>query len=577
VRKSAKLIALNLLLSLLGLACPAPARGQFIGNVSLTTISQILANGVTCTGNPQIFVTANLGQTQHLATASSLAASFAMEFQGVDALGNVYKISGPVISVTPNKFAVQTGGYMPIVQVSVTCTAAATFSLTYSGSFSANSITNVGAPGSSTTPASSFTGNVQGIVATNVNAFSVFPIVNGALQPAINAKFLTFGVDNFASTTKTELAGFTGNFTLANPPAPSAAGEGAIAFYNILATVGGGTGVLAPWTCITASCGTASSSGNAAIVSNVTTATGLVMNQTNSNNGNANVAFLEFSTLPTVRQQQFANNSTPSTPGNTVAGSVLVAAFYCASFPCQIDSITDAAQGLTWRLATSVQISNGLQPGGISVWMAGLTSAAAETVTGVAHAGTAITSSGMLELTGLGTANLNTPNTAIFAANNKNLAKENDNGGMFIERGGFSYTDTITLSAIATTTFPLWDQTQNGVFSSCILTERVTSIAGAGTTLNTFLQDSADNIGFNDRLSMTQATQALGAQNLIGTIPAFTATALTAQANSAVVSTDGVLAAGSGIAGPIGPFGRIKFVVAGNTGPVTITFNVVCR
>jgi len=103
------------------------------------------------------------------------------------------------------------------------------------------------------------------------------------------------------------------------------------------------------------------------------------------------------------------------------------------------------------------------------------------------------------------------------------------------------------------------------------------NIAGAGTTLNTFLQDSADGIGFNDRLSMTQATTAAGAQNLFGTLPTFTAAALTATANSAVVSTEGALAAGSGIAGPLGPIGRIKFVVVGAAAAVTVTFNVACR
>jgi hypothetical protein len=135
----------------------------------------------------------------------------------------------------------------------------------------------------------------------------------------------------------------------------------------------------------------------------------------------------------------------------------------------------------------------------------------------------------------------------------------------------------VTFSTAATNTFKLWDVTQNGAFSSCVLSERVTNITGVGTTLNTFLQDTADSVGFNDRISMPQATTALGAQNFFGAIPAFTATALTAAANGAVVSTDGVLAAGSAIAGPIGPFGRIKFVTAGAAVSVTVTYNVVCR
>jgi len=255
---------------------------------------------------------------------------------------------------------------------------------------------------------------------------------------------------------------------------------------------------------------------------------------------------------------------------NTVAGSTLAVGIYCNALPCVINSLSDG-QGNTWRQATSIQAGIG-----ISVWMTGPSSAAAETVTFTPAAGTTITGSSILELTNIVPGTPTTPLSPVTISNCKFILTENDNCGMFTNTGGFSASQTFTISAAGTTLVALWSQAQHGVFNSCVLTERVTAISGAGATLNTFLQDSADNVGFNDRLSMTQATTALGAQNLLGAIPAFTATALTAQANSAVVSTDGALAAGSGIAGPIGPFGRLKFV-AGGTPSITIAWNVVCR
>jgi hypothetical protein len=590
--RSAQCTALRaaLLLGLLGsrLLAPPVDSAQTLGTVQIQTVAAQLANATTCTGAAQNFITGtttgfnNLGQTQHQVSASSAAASFTVEIDGIDVVGTVIRISNPTVSFQNGAavgYVAQGTGYYPRIQVSVTCTASATFSMSYTGS-SGGSTPIIAAPGTTpTVPNSSFTGNVQGVLATNVNASGVFPIVNGALQPAVNAKFVQFGLDNFSINTTLLPAASSGNFSFGNPPQPSVPGEAAIAFFSSLAAVGG-TGLLAPWTCITAGCGPSALSHNAAIVNNVTTSTSLVFNETNSGGGvantNENVVFLVFKTLPTVRQQTFANNITPATSGNTLAGSTLVASFQCNSFPCLIDSVSDT-QGNVWRLVASVQISNGFQPGGLSVWMAGPSSAAAETATGVAHTGTAVNNSGILELTGLTPANLNQPNLPLFASNKTAQPNENDNGGMFIESGGFSYTQTLTISAAVTQTFPLWDQTQHGQFQSCTLSERVTNIAGAGTTLNTYLQDSADAIGFNDHISMPQATTVGGAQNYQGIVPVFTAAALTAVASGAVQTADAALAAGSVIAGPMGAFGRIKFVTTGAAVSVTVTYNVVCK
>lgn len=577
MRKHFKFALLNLLLSIAGLASPELARAQFLGNVSLTTVSQVLANGVTCSGSAQIFVVVNLGQTQHLATASSAAATFVMEIQGVDAIANVYKISNPLISVAPNKFLVQANGYMPITQVSVTCTASSTFSLTYSGSFSANSITNVGAPGSSSS-STSVGNSVQGVTASGTNAFAVFPIVGGALQPAINAKFLTQGVDNFSSTTFSSPSTQTGSLILASPPLPSTANDLALVFYSAFFGTGG-SGLNAPWTCVPTtlgSCGGLQSSlaiGSLAHVSTTNTVTSTITNSTGGLNTTAQ--FIEFGNNATIRQAAGAAATSVSTSSNTLAGSTLVAVAQCQNPPCLVASASDG-QGNVWRQVTFVNIPSGGAGtnGGQSMWVTGPTSAAAETVTFTPVAGSTVNNAVVVELTGTIPANPTTPNAAIFAANNHNSVNEIDPGGMFTQSGGYSYSQTITLSGAATSTFPLWDVTQNGVFSSCALSLRVTAASGTTPTLNTYLQDSADLVGFNDRLSMPQAA---AAGNFLGATPQFTASSLAAVASSAVASTNQTLTAGSGIAGPMGPFGRIVFVVGGTTPSFTITYNVVCK
>jgi hypothetical protein len=138
-----QLVAALLLLFLF--AAPT-VRAQDLGKVGLSTISATVANGATCTGSPQLFTTAqsitnfrNIGQTSHLATATSNASQFQMEIDGIDNLGNVFRLSDLQLGVPSSAkggLVVTAAGYMANIQISVTCTAAATFSVSYSGSFS---------------------------------------------------------------------------------------------------------------------------------------------------------------------------------------------------------------------------------------------------------------------------------------------------------------------------------------------------------------------------------------------------------------------------------------------------------
>lgn len=122
---------------------------QDIGNVGIRTINATVANGATCTGSAQNFSTSNsalnaigfknIGQTSHLATATSNAAVFTMEIDGIDNLGNVFRLSDLQVGIpTSAKGGLVTtaAGYMPNIQISVTCSAGATFSISYSGSYS---------------------------------------------------------------------------------------------------------------------------------------------------------------------------------------------------------------------------------------------------------------------------------------------------------------------------------------------------------------------------------------------------------------------------------------------------------
>lgn len=569
MRKQIKFALLNLLLSIAGLMSPEIAHAQFLGNVSLTTVSQVLANGTTCTGNAQLFVVVNLGQTQHLATASSAAASFVMEIDGIDALTNSYKISNPLIGVAPNKFLVQANGYMPITQVSVTCTVAATFSLTYSGSFSANPIASVGAPGSSSAPSASFAGNVQGVLSTGTGGGAVFPIVNGALAPTVNGSFFTLGLDNFSSAIGSFAAGQTGTFGIGSPPPPSKTTDWALVFYTGFAGLSG-TGLQAPWVCIPAavgSCG-ATAAGGAPVVAQLSNVATTNIPQVNLVNSSAfaqtYVHFLEFTNAPTSIRQATSVGSQAA----TALGSTLVISIFCQNSPCVINSVTDS-QGNTWKKIVGTNGTSG-QMGGMEEWITGPTSAAGETITITPNGGTTVSISAFLELVGLTPANLNQPIAPLGISNHTLAPNENDNGGLFVESGGYSFSQTLTIATAGTTTVSLWQQSQHGVFSSCVLSQRVTNIAGAGTTLNTYLQDSADGVGFNDRLSMAQSTTAGGANNQLGAVAGGTGI-------TPATTGDAALAAGSKLDGPLGAFGRIKFVVVGASAAVTVTYNVVCR
>lgn len=411
-------------------------------------------------------------------------------------------------------------------------------------------------------------GYVQGISPTTSNAVTTFPLVDGGLQPAINASFVNFGVDTFSSNNTPSTGGFTGNVPLASPPRPSSSSDWAVAFIQGV-TAGGGTGILPPWVCLgpgLTSCGTGvgNNGPSAAALSGVSTASTIIYNIVNAGapfNWLTNI--LLFNKTPVVRQ-----NLAASSISATLAGSIGVISVGCPNFPCTISSITDS-QGNVWKQVTGVTVpgTGGNQVGGLLTWVTGPMSAAAETVTITPQAGTTLASAALfLELTGITPANLNRPLAPLTATNNTFVPGEKEAIGLLTATSGFFVSNTLTISSASTVTVPLWDATQHGLFASCGVHVRVTAIAGTTPSLATFLQDTPDSIGFSDRMSFPAIT-ATG--NYLGSVAG--------GGINPVITTDGTMAVSTRLDGPLGPFGRLKFILTGTGPTATINYSVECR
>jgi len=579
--RSAKWLVLLCLALIFLLEGAAPAAfGQYLGQVSIQTVqAQLATAGVgagTCTGNPQNFITSqgipnfnNLGQNVHQASATSAAASFTIEIDGIDVLGNIVRISNPTALFQPtgsiNGYVSQGSGYYPNIQVSVTCTAAATFSLSYSGATGGSGTAIIGTPGTIPLPNPLLAANVQGIFPRAFNGGTAFPLINGALNPATNLLIRNAGVDTFSTALTPVANSTTGNVILGSPPQPSTpAGEFAIVFYAPLSAIGGLT-VQPPWTAL-------NTSGNAgdisvATLSNYTTANALVVNFNNGGGVTVGQNFIAFAKAPTIGVQIFrsANNTSSFTPN---ANSTLLYAASCGGVANCVMTASDT-QGNTFRqVSTITGTDSGSLPHTITVWAAFPSSNAADTITAAVVGSGTVTFSALTEMRNITPANLNTPSQPLFKSNAGALTQEDDNGILFAGNGAFDYTQTVTLTPAGTTTFGLWSQTQHGIFYSCTMALRVTAASGTTPTLDTFFQDSADNIGFNDRMHFPQAT---AAANYLGAVSGGVG------GITPVVTTDGALAVSTKVDGPLSAFGRIKFVVAGTGPSFTVTFNVACR
>jgi hypothetical protein len=575
------------LLSCLALL-PAPAFAQFLGQVSIQTVqAQLAVAGVgagTCTGNPQNFITnagianfSNIGQSIHQASATSTATVFTMEIDGIDVLGNVVRISSPTVVYQPTNnltgYVSQGSGYYPNIQVTVTCTVAATFSLSYSGSTGGGGSAIIGTAGTNPPSNATLAADVQGMIPTGQNGQSIFPLLLGALDPAINLPFLKAGVDTFSQTSTNVGNGTTGSVGIGNPPTPSApAGSEAIAFYGVISAAGSAN-IVAPWNCMGGGgCGVTGRGFNTAFLANYTTKNTLVEQFNNGGGGTTATAFVAFSKGVTIVQNnaRSANNATLT----VASGDVILVGYSCSgtgTANCGITSVTDTlTPPTTFTQIGAIALGNDPGTGQnvpITVYIGIAQQGASDTVT-VNGTDPGQNSINMIDLRNVSAAPPNTPSTPLFISNKNFLPNEDDNGTVFTGNGAFDYTQSVTLTPAGTTTFPLWSQLEHGIFYSCTVALRVTAASGTTPTLDTFFQDSGDNLGFNDRMHFPQATTT---GNFLGAVSGGVG------GITPVATTDGVLAAATKVDGPLSAFGRIKFVVGGTTPSFTITYNVACR
>lgn len=259
------------------------------------------------------------------------------------------------------------------------------------------------------------TGQVQGVIATGTNGTSVNPLVDGALQPAINASTFSLGIDTFAvGLPSTILASQPTFTTLQNPPRPSSLGG-----YGIAVIANNNFSVSkvlnAPFSCITGAnpCATSNNPAMASAALSSNSANSLSYTYTSTNAGCSPGPcvqfghFLDFGSIPTSTRNGSASNNvtTIGTGSNTLAGSTILLSVECSTTACSI--APSDTQSMTWKqVATSS--STDASTKGLTTWIAGPTTAAAESVTYNVASGT-IQGGAIVELVGILPANLNQP------------------------------------------------------------------------------------------------------------------------------------------------------------------------
>jgi hypothetical protein len=479
------------LFSLLGLLFPESGRGQDLGNVGLRTVQSVLATNVACTGSPQLFATSspalnalgfrNLGQTQHLASATSAASTFTMEIDGIDALGNTYRISDVQIGIpisAQTGIVVQGSGTFPIVQVNVTCTAAATFSLSYSGGFS-TPITNLGA--------------------ALLNTLDKVPFQTA---PANANKTITFQTP-YANSAGTILFQY------------SAAGPtGSTITVQCISNAGGNLALFtfSPTTVATLQLFT------------VTATTCPFVSLTYTSGGASAVTY----TLEYVFNSPGTVNSVLG--GGNVQGTVAAGVAVGAQNPLDVGGVEIVSNNAI--PITAYQPSSASTHGnGIAIGKANIapTATLSEMTEPNGNSAMAVEMMGMINnsstLTGVDLS------TGVCATNAQCP-------GVYTRKAGYSKLQTNTAGASGT--IGLWQGVNStGIFTSCRVDLQVTAVSGTAPTLDVFLQDSPDNTTFTDRIHFAQVTATGNFFAAIATAAGITPTAFTNKTLAAATKVDG--------------------------------------
>lgn len=507
---------LAILLTLAGLCFPQSARGQFIGEVGLQTVSNQLAINASCTGLPQVFIVQNLGQVAHQATANSGAPSFSMEIDGTDAAQVAYRISNPATTFavgTGTAYVVQGFGYYPKITVSVTCTSGQIFSLSYSGS--QTSFSNIiGPPGGTPTPPSGgLAAEVQGVVAQNASGGLINPVIEGGVNLALNGSFLSSGIDNFITGGVFVAAGTNTGVIVGTAPTPSKSGEIAIAFDGNQSDLGTTT-VAAPWVV----------NANASSVTQFTVATlsgigaGQIFqrNYTNSTPGGSEpIAFVLMAPGSTaIRQTNSNSGATISFTGATLAGSTVLIGVECTAntTACAVSGVTDT-QGNTYKLVEAITFPGTSNIPGIWVFATtNPTTAAADTITPAFSTGSG-RANAILELSTPATAALTQLSTTVQVDPTGRQVVGLD------AQAPNQFNCNVTISTATTTQCQGAPTTINGVAVRAYVTDVQynTTTAGAGSLLQLVTGTAANcGTGTANLSAITYSGAAVALQNTLG-------------------------------------------------------------
>jgi hypothetical protein len=482
---SRKGFLVSTLCTLLGVCSPESARGQ-VTYVSLGTVQATIATNVACTGAAQNFTTSqgianfrNLGQTQHLASATSNASSFQMEIDGIDNLGLVYRISDPQIGIPASAqtgIVVQASGYFPNIQISVLCSAGGTFSISYYGS--------------SSTP-------ITNIAGALVNALDKIPFQN---QPANVNKSITFQT-------------------------PYGTSSGTILFqYNATGPSG---------SVITAQCISNAGSNLTLFTFNPTTANTLQLFPVSA----ASCPFVTLTytsggaTAATYTMEYIFNApGTIASGGGNVQGTVASGSSAVGQNPLDAGGVEP---GTNLALPVSVYRSSTGAPSGngFAIGAPGYGPTSQFTSAAGANGGQP------LFVLPMGMINNGTTVTGIdvsLGACSPNIQCP----GQYVREAGYAKLSGQT--ATTDGTFGLWQGVNSsGIFQSCRVDLQVTAASGTTPTLDVYLQDSPDNTTWTDRLHFAQAITTGNQFGAIATAAGITPTPFTNKTLAAATKVDG--------------------------------------
>lgn len=139
--------------------------------------------------------------------------------------------------------------------------------------------------------------------------------------------------------------------------------------------------------------------------------------------------------------------------------------------------------------------------------------------------------------------------------------------GLFVGKAGWGLQFTMTAQSSTFNVNEWQGWTDGGVLHACRVDVVVTAASGTTPTLDVFLQDSADNVAFTDRIHLAQITATASEW---ASISADTSTVSTSY-------TNGTLAASTNVNGMIAQFGRLRAVIGGTTPSFTGTLTVTCE